>query len=178
MLDRFVQMLMKRTRKQVDITLYRKSLLYDTSNTAYIIADSIPDLDDKVRSAITDICEGGNVDRVTRVINRAFNDLLNLLFAYTKDRVVEENKVDDLFSEPEVYKIRMMVPRDFSKTTVSALGEYLHDYIVNLVIVDWLSITKKDEAAIWQDKADTIFGKVRSIMNDRVGAIKRKMSTF
>lgn len=37
----------------------------------------------------------------------------------------------------------MMVPEDFSKTTVSALGDYLHEFIVDVTLVDWLSITKK-----------------------------------
>lgn len=165
-------------RKQIDITLYRNSLLYDISNIAYIVADSAPDLDEKIRSVITDICEEGNVDRVTRIMNRAYNDLLNRLYAYTKERVLEESKINDLFSEPLEYKIQMMVPEDFSKTTVSALGEYFHEYIVDVVLVEWLSITKKDEVGIWQEKADAVLGRARSMINDRVGAIKRKLSVF
>lgn len=165
-------------RKQIEIILYRKSLLYDISNIAYIVADSAPDLDEKTRSVITDICEEGNVDRVTRIMNRAYNDLLNRLYAYTKERVLEENKINDLFSEPLEYKIQMMVPEDFSKTTVSALSEYLHEYIVDVVLVEWLSITKKDEVGIWQEKADAVLGRARSMINDRVGAIKRKLSVF
>lgn len=165
-------------RKQVEIILYRNSLLYDISNIAYIVADSAPDLDEKTRSVITDICEEGNVDRVTRIMNRAYNDLLNRLYAYTKERVLEEGKINDLFSEPLEYKIQMMVPEDFSKTTVSALSEYLHEYIVDVVLVEWLSITKKDEVGIWQEKADAVLGRARSMINDRVGAIKRKLSVF
>ena len=165
-------------RKQIEIILYRKSLLYDISNIAYIVADSAPDLDEKTRSVITDICEEGNVDRVTRIMNRAYNDLLNRLYAYTKERVLEENKINDLFSEPLEYKIQMMVPEDFSKTTVSALSEYLHEYMVDVVLVEWLSITKKDEVGIWQEKADAVLGRARSMINDRVGAIKRKLSVF
>lgn len=169
---------MRNRRKLVEITLYRKSLLYDISNAAYIVADSTPELDDKVRSAITDICESGNVDRVTRIMNMGYNELLNRLYAYTKERVLEENKVDDLFSEPEKYIIRMMVPEDFSKTTVSALGDYLHEFIVDVTLVDWLSITKKDEVSTWQEKAEVILRKILSMINDRVGAIKRTMSPF
>lgn len=165
-------------RKQIEIILYRKSLLYDISNIAYIVADSAPDLDEKTRSVITDICEEGNVDRVTRIMNRAYNDLLNRLYAYTKERVLEENKINDLFSESLEYKIQMMVPEDFSKTTVSALSEYLHEYIVDVVLVEWLSITKKDEVGIWQEKADAVLGRARSMINDRVGAIKRNLSVF
>lgn len=165
-------------RKQIEIILYRKSLLYDISNIAYIVADSAPDLDEKIRSVITDICEEGNVDRVTRIMNRAYNDLLNHLYAYTKERVLEESKINDLFSESLEYKIQMMVPEDFSKTTVSALGEYFHEYIVDVVLVEWLSITKKDEVGIWQEKADAVLGRARSMINDRVGAIKRKLSVF
>lgn len=164
--------------KQVDIILYRKSLLYDIANIAYIVADSAPELDEKIRSVINDICEEGNVDRVTRILNRAYNDLLNRLYAYTKERVLEESKIDDLFSEPLEYKIRMMVPEDFSKTTVSALGEYLHEYIVDIVLAEWLSITKKDEVATWQEKADAALGRARSMINDRVGVIQRKLSVF
>lgn len=167
-----------RKRKLVDITLYRKSLLYDISNIAYIVADSAPNLDEKIRSVITDICEEGNVDRVTRTMNRAYNDLLNRLYAYTKERVLEESKIDDLFSEPLEYKIQMMVPEDFSKTTVSALSEYLHEYIVDVVLEEWLSITKKDEVGIWQEKADIVLGRAKSMINNRVGAIKRKLSVF
>lgn len=169
---------MRNRRKLVEITLYRNSLIYDISNAAYIIADSTPELDDKVRSAITDICESGNVDRVTRIMNMGYNELLNRLYAYTKERVLEENKVDDLFSEPDKYIIRMMVPEDFSKTTVSALGDYLHEFIVDVTLVDWLSITKKDEVSTWQEKAEVILRKILSIINDRVGAIKRTISPF
>lgn len=173
-----MQRSMRNRRKLVEITLYRNSLIYDISNAAYIVADSTPELDDKVRSAITDICESGNVDRITRIMNMGYNELLNRLYAYTKERVLEENKVDDLFPEPEKYIIRMMVPEDFSKTTVSALGEYLHEYIVDIALADWLSITKKDEVATWQEKADVVMGKIRSMINDRVGAIRRKVSPF
>lgn len=167
-----------RVRKQIDIVLYRNSLLYDISNVAFIVGDCNPDIDVKGRSSIMDICTDGNVDRVTRMMNMGINELINRVYCFTKDRVLENCTLNDLFIEPDKYELRMSVPEDFSKTTASVLTDYMHEFIVDFVIADWLSITKKDDMQIWKDKSDICIEKIRSVINDRVGAIKRKLSPF
>lgn len=166
------------TRKKIDITLYRKSLLYDISNVAFIIGSSNPEIDDKTRSSIIDICIDGNVDRVTRMMNMAVNELINKIYAFTKDRVLEDCKISNLHIEPDKYQIQMSVPLGFSKTTASVLTDYMHEFIVNFIISDWLSFTKKDEMQIWESKSDICISKIKSVINNRVFATKRKLSPF
>lgn len=167
-----------KTRKQINIVLYRKSLLYDISNVAFIVGDNSPDINEKGRSSIMDICTDGNVDRVTRVMNMGINELINKVYPYTKDRILEDCILNDLLKESDKYELHMFVPEDFSKTTASALTDYMHEFIVDFVLADWFSITQKNEMQIWKDKSDICIEKIKSVINDRTGAVKRKLSPF
>ena len=93
------------------------------------------------RHQVFDICQDGNIDRVTRVMDLVVSHARELLFPYSKVEVDENEEREDSLNETETYVIELRVPDDFSKTTATYLEKLIHDYIVYKVLEDWLVIT-------------------------------------
>lgn len=62
----------------------RDELLYDIKNVAYVVADTLKTEDEHDRHQVFDIGEDGNVDRVTRVMNLSFAEVVEWLQRFTR----------------------------------------------------------------------------------------------
>ncbi|MCH5230142.1 MAG: hypothetical protein J1F12_09175, partial [Muribaculaceae bacterium] len=58
--------------------LKKSALIYDISNIAYVIADTGDD-SSHILHKVRDICEEGNLDRVSRILGLAYARLLTIL---------------------------------------------------------------------------------------------------
>lgn len=133
----------------------REDLLYDIMNLAYVEGDIMGDDEQHVKHTVQDIGEKGNVDRVTRVLDRAHGECEELLFPLTR-RGIDRECIDSRLVEREVYGIVLNVPDDFSQTTANLLQKLVHDYMVCSVIADWVSITNPKKAPVWQEKMESL----------------------
>lgn len=124
-----------------------------------------------LRHMVQDIVQGGNVDRVTRVLNLAHSAAEEILYPYTK-REVSDRVLDDVLVEPEVYKILMTVPDSFSQTTLNFLEKLIHDWLVCMVIADWFSMTYPDKASVWYQKTEALKEEVENIINTRRSRVR------
>jgi len=132
----------------------------------------------KGKSLVTDAGEEGNVDRITRVLNRVFNEVEQCLYSMTKVQITDNLTATDEFTVPTSYVLTLTVPYEFSTTSVNAIKDAVHEYMVDKVIADWMSIVKKDEAALWEEKGQSELDKIKHYMAQRTWPIKRKMSVF
>lgn len=164
--------------KLVFLIFHRKELLYDIENNSYIQGDVMKVKDEHERHQVMDVGQDGNVDRVTRILNLAYQECVDMLFAYTKADVFEESSLDNTFGAPEMYKMRLLVPEDFSKGTVALLKNLIHEYMVCRVMEDWMSITNTEAQPIWKNKLEEIEGKITSCMNARGGRVRRTQTPF
>ena len=190
--------------KTVKMTFKREELLYDIRNNAYVEGDVMQAKTEHDRHQVQDIGEDGNIDRVTRLLDLAHAECEEALFPYTKEDVDQETEMDDTptYVEPAAdaggtvadmemftddttaskptgdYVIRLLVPDEYSKTTVRLIVRYIHEYMVCRVLSDWMSITNPPAAANWKAKQDEALEGMREAVNFRTGRIRRTQTPF
>lgn len=168
-----------KTTKSVGMTFYRKALLYDVTNYAFVEGEIVGEDVEHVHHQVTDITEEGNVDRVTRVLNLAHAEVVEMLYPYTKEEIADDGTLlNDKLTEPEEYVVTMKVPGDFSGTTLRLLQEMIHEYLVCRVLQDWLSITNPESAPVWEAKLEALRDKIRTSLMSRMKATRRKLKPF
>lgn len=161
--------------RSICITLKRKDLLYDIGNVAYITGDLMEAGDAKAQSGVQDVVNEGNVDVVTRMLDKSFNELVHNLTAYTAEETKEDISLDTAFAVVEEYTLLLKVPENFSKPNARASATAAHSYLVNMVLYEWFSVTKKDEAGLYKEKAEEELKKIRRYLNARVRPVRRRM---
>jgi len=173
--------MIKERTKTVTLTFLREQLLYDIKNLAYVEGDVLPDDAQHSKHQVQDIGEEGNVDRVTRMLDLALSRCREHLYPYTKVPVESGETLDDVLDETEVYTIDMLVPDDFSSTTITYLEQLIHNLLVYYVLADWMSIANvanTKSAANWAAKAQDVEDEVKGVLNARTGRVRKFQSPF
>lgn len=170
------------------MTIKKKALLYDIANMAYMIADKGHDLTSETchdLHRVRDICEEGNIDRVARVLGLAFSHILVALAPILEKQSL--NLESDFSALPRNY------PLEFSKAPEIkfaltdeiklCIKETAHEYMVAMVLADWLSMTFPQAADVWKFRSEAAMEKLKetlSSMSDTSfpGAFRRRLSPF
>lgn len=163
------------------LTFLRDELLYDIKNLAYVEGDVLPEDAQHSKHQVQDIGEDGNIDRVTRMLDLALSRCREHLYPYTKEPVDGGETLDDVLAETEVYTIDMLVPDDFSTTTVKYLEQLIHNLLVYYVLADWMSIANvvnPTSAANWAAKAEGVEEEIKDKLNARIGRVRKFQSPF
>lgn len=135
--------------------------------------------DDHARHQVFDIGQDGNIDRVTRVLNLAHAECVEMFYPYTKEAIPEEQEaLDDILTEPDEYDIVLNLPVTFSLSTVKLLSNLVHEYLVCRVLADWMSITYPESEAKWEKKFTLLRDKIRTSLMSRTGKVRRKLKPF
>lgn len=166
-----------REKRGVTLTFNREDLLYDIKNYAYIEGHVWGEENQHGQHTLIDICEDGNVDRVDRILEVVHASVVEMLYPYTKQEVVEEG-IDNRVYVPEVYKIDMQVPATMSRTTLQLLSKLIHEYMVCRVLYEWLSITHPEASVNWLEKSDKAEREINGIKNSRTGVLRRPARPF
>jgi hypothetical protein len=170
--------MIKPRTKKVTLTFKREEILYDCKNYAYVEGDTMKTEDEHDRHQVMDIGEDGNVDRVTRVLDLAFAHCVELCYPYSKVEVEDETSLDDTLEERDELVLHLMVPDDFSQTTVELMRRLIHEFLVYKVMADWMSLTKPDGEAKWVQKAEMVEPKISAALTFRVGRVRRPLNPF
>ena len=155
----------------------REQLIYDIRNLAYVEGDIMPEDQQHERHTVQDIGEAGNIDRVTRVLNLAHSECVEWLYPFTKRRI-NNDCLDDRLREKKVYSIYMTVPKDFSQTTLNAIEELVHEYLVCSALADWLSIANPKKAAVWKEKMEDLKTSIKNKPRLRRGRLRISKHPF
>lgn len=161
------------------LSFKREELLYDAGNYSYVEGDIMKAEYEHAKHQVFDIVQDGNVDRVTRILNLAHSECVEMLFPYTKNEIQSDGcMLDDKLTEPESYDIILSLPKCFSMTTVRLLKDLIHEYLVCRVLADWMSITKPDSQRNWEEKLASLKIKMKSSLVSRRGKTRRRLSPF
>ena len=164
--------------------LLKKALLYDISNMAYMIADTGYSSDHSLHK-VRDVCEDGNIDRVARILGLAFADIVNILHPLAISPEWREDK--DFSAKPGNYEIIFRSgSRGACHVTVEQkmkIKETSHEYMVAMVLADWLEMTLPEAADVWKDRAleakSNLEEIVSSVAVTSFGAVfSRRLSPF
>lgn len=163
------------------LTFLREQLLYDIKNIAYVAGDVLPDEAQDSKHQVQDICEDGNIDRVTRMLDLALSRCREKLYPYTKTEVVSGTVLNDVLTDTSTYRIDMLVPDDFSDTTVQYLEQLIHNLLVYYVLANWMSIANKADpkaAVYWAGMADSVEEEMKNNLNARIGRVRKSQTPF
>lgn len=168
------------TKRNVKLTFLRDELLYAVADPSYVEGDLLHEVDEEhVRHLVTDIVQEVGIDRVTRVLDMAHAECVEMLYPYSKQEIPEEQEpLDDKLTETEVYEIDLTLPANFSFTTVKLLEKLIHEYLVARVLADWMSITKPNSEANWEKKFTLLREKIRTCLTTRTGRVRRRLQPF
>lgn len=160
--------------RTVSLKFFRKELLYDIKNYAYIEGHVMGEDKQHAQHTLVDIGEEGNVDRVNRILAVAHAAVIELMYPYTK-QPAEEEEINDRIWAPEVYLVELHVPETMSRTTMHLLSRLIHEFMVYSVLADWLSITNPDAAANWAVKAEATEKEIERAKSMHKGVFTRKL---
>ena len=98
----------------------------------------------------------------------------------SEETLAEEEFTDDtpVVKPTGDYVIRLLVPDEYSKTTVRLIVRYIHEYMVCRVLSDWMSITNPPAAANWKAKQDEALEGMKEAVNFRAGRVRRTQTPF
>ena len=168
-----------RQPKVVELIFKRTELLYDAENYSFVEGDIMKADDEHARHQVIDIVAEGNIDRVTRVLNLAHAECVEMLFPFSKEDIPEGQEVmDSDLVAPEVYSIVLNLPEDFSLTTLKLLTHLVHEYLVCRVLADWMSITNPGSQENWEEKFKSLKTKIQTSIVSRIGKVRRKCKPF
>lgn len=155
----------------------REQLIYDIKNLAYVEGDIMPEDRQHERHTVQDIAEAGNIDRVIRVMEMARDECEEWLYPFT-NRKIHKTVLDDRLTDKKVYSIFLTLPEDFSQTTLNALENLVHEYIVSSVMADWLSISNPQKAAVWLEKKAALKAAIQEKPRLRRGRLRIRSHPF
>lgn len=165
--------------KSAKLVFRRAELLYDVENYSFVEGDIMQEDDEHAKHQVIDIGQEGNVDRVTRVLNLAHSECVEMLYPYTKTEIPDEQEaLDDVLAIPEEYTIELTLPVSFSLSTLKLLKHLIHEYLVCQVLSDWMSITNPKSQANWEGKKNTLKTKIQTSLVSRSGKVRRKLKPF
>ena len=132
----------------------KESLLYDIANMAFVIADNGDNLNHGLHR-LKDICEDGNRDRVARILGLAYARAMNVLTPIVKPLTVSASH--DFSKEMHDYEICFREDCHGIHITNQQklkIRETMQEYMVSMVLADWLAITLPEGADIWGKRAE------------------------
>lgn len=160
---------------KVMIELLKKELVYDIKNTAYTYADSISSsvTDPHLIHNIYDVGEVGNLDKLARILDSAVEDCKEMLFRFTKMEMLgsgfDSNEWEECIGSPtneeEAYYLALRMPKGFSSTSVHTMTVYIHDYIVNQALYEWLMVVYPEGADRFWALAEEKKEKIKNASN-------------
>lgn len=169
----------RRRRRSVRLIFKRTELIYDIENYSFVEGDIMGDDNEHATHQVFDIAQGGNADRVTRVLGLAFSECVEMLYPYSKETLGDEQEtLDDILVAPEQYALTLSLPDTFSATTVRLLKDLIHEFLVCSVLADWMSITKPKAYENWKMKMETMRDKIRTCIVSRCSMVRRKLKPF
>lgn len=156
----------------------KKALLYDISNIAFTIADTGNDLDHTLHR-VRDICEEGNIDRVARILGLAFTRVAVILGPLIHPVDLDVDK--DWSYIPRNYELNFKM--DLSYEKLLKIKETVHEYMVSLVLADWLSITYPQVSSLWNIRAEDTLSSLSEVVAEIISqgsscTLTRKISPF
>lgn len=169
----------KQMTRGITLVFKRAELIYDVENYSFVEGDIMKADDENARHQVLDIAAEGNIDRVTRVLNIAHAECVEMLFPYSKEEIPEgQERMDDMLTAPEEYHMVLNLPEGFSMTTVRLLSHLIHEYLVCRVLADWMSITNPGSKANWEEKFREMKTRIQTSLVSRTGKVRRKLKPF
>lgn len=153
-------------------------LLDDIKSFAYIEGDTMKTEDEHAKHQVYDICEPGNIELVTRVLNKTFAKCVELCYPYAKREIHILTARNNELEKKDEYVMRLNLPATFSETTVTLLETLIHDLMVARVMEKWMGMTKPESEEHWRKEAENAEPEIKTALCSRTKCFTRKLNPF
>lgn len=168
-------------KKRVRLSFLMEELLYDIESYAYLEGDVGVGEKSHGLHQLIDIGQAGNVELVTRKLNRIWTDVRELLYNWSKRKLRGNVDRDDYLEEHETYDIELVVGDETSETTLDCLENLIHDYMVYRVVREWMLICRREDRAAaeaWELKAAEAYNGIKECLNRGFGHRRIRLHPF
>lgn len=158
-------------KKNLTVTLYTSEILYDVMNKTYLTGRSrfIGTNNEEVANMQANEDEE-NESQLLRSIGNAFAYLKTRLSEYIEETATTASNI--LLTKDENLTIALVLPSNVNQATSETVSSAAHQYIVNLAMADWFTITNKADAADYAAKAEVNLQELREALNKRVRPVR------
>ena len=111
-----------------------------------------------------------NESQLLRSIGNAFAYLKTRLSEYIEESATTASNV--LIDKSKNLTLTLVLPSNVNQATSDTISSSAHQYITNLAMTDWFTITNKPDAADYAAKAEVNLQELREAINKRVRPIR------
>lgn len=163
-------------RQTITITLYKSELIFDIENKTYLTGRSRDNGQNHEEVANMQAnADEENRLQVMRSLGNAYSTLRTKLSEYLESSLTADT--DTVMNDEGNIIITLKMPSNYNKATVETVTAALHQYIVNMAIADWFTITNKADAADYVAAAGANIEQVREAINKRVRPTRPQVAT-
>lgn len=162
-------------KKSIAITLYMSELIYDIQNKTYLTGrsrNSGTNHEEVANMQANDDDE--NANQIVRSIGNAFSNLKTKLSEYLEEAGTSSS--NKLMSPTDNITVELLMPSNFNQGVNDTISSALHQYIVNLAISEWFTITNKADAADYVALATANLEEIREALNKRKRPIRPEVN--
>ena len=150
------------------IRLSRERLLYDISNNAYVVGESMPDDDRHRRHLVQDITQDQNRDRVDRVLWLAFCRTAHLF-----GRMLTAPPSPHHAPSCGDYVLSLQMAPAVPQSTIDYWAVLAYEMMTAAALADWLDVVAPDKALVWHQRANDTSRLLATSIATAGGARKR-----
>lgn len=154
-------------KKTIKITLYVGELVFDIQNKTHLTGRSRATGENPEEVANMQANDDEENDsEIKRTIGTAFHTLKSKMGEY----LVETDTVSDniLMEDADKLTLTLSMPSNFNEAVTDTIGSLMHEFIVNMAIADWFTITNKQDAADYATRAANDVTLLRETLSKRV----------
>ena len=142
---------MAENKKTLTVTQQVKELVYDIQNKAYLTGQAREAEGKKNYEAASNMQASDDEEnsyQIRRSLANAFSSLKSLLGEYlSEDKSTSNNLIAKEIDDNGVLELAFESPSNYNNSSVDALGNGIHAYLVDMALGDWFAITNPEDAA-------------------------------
>lgn len=142
---------MAENKKTLTVTQQVKELVYDIQNKAYLTGQAREAEGKKNYEAASNMQASDDEEnsyQIRRSLANAFSSLKSLLGEYlSEDKSTSNNLIAKEIDDNGVLELAFELPSNYNNSSVDALGNGIHAYLVDMALGDWFAITNPEDAA-------------------------------
>ena len=162
---------MAEAKKTITVNLEVKELMFDLMNKAYLTGRAREFEQAKGYEAASNMqASDDNEDsyQLRRSLANSFSSLKSLLGEYLDEReTTTRNLINDEIDNDGTLSLGFKMPSNYNLSSVDALGQNIHAYLVSTSLSEWFTITNKADAADYLQKSAADLEIVRRAMYKR-----------
>ncbi len=149
------------------MNILTSNLLYDITFSTYMIGEGLSEELVRERYMIQSATDDERKGKICRFINSAWDKVMEQLSAYVEQLPTTDFDVDNSVDLPEKLSVTLSVNDAIPNHCIDAIANYIHSYIVNYVLWNWLVFTDKKDVDLYLDMCNRDMDSLRSVISMR-----------